>query len=105
MWQSLSKFAPLPDDALVYCGHEYTRSNAHFAQSIDPLNPELQARFEEIERQRAAGQPTIPTTLGLERKTNPFLRPDDAAIREHLGMEGASDVDVFAEIRKRKDRF
>lgn len=105
MWNSLKKYAPLPDGALVYCGHEYTASNARFALSIDPDNAALQARAKEIEAQRAAGQPTIPTTLGQERQTNPFLRPADPAIRQQLGMTAASDVEVFAEIRARKDSF
>ncbi len=105
MWASLQKLLALPDDALVYCGHEYTESNARFALTVDPDNPALQARAEEVHRLRAAGRPTIPTTLGLERRTNPFLRPDDPGIRRTLGMTGASDVEVFAEIRQRKDRF
>ncbi len=105
MWQSLGKFASLPDDALVYCAHEYTQSNARFALSVDPDNPALQARTAEIDRQRAAGRPTVPTTLGAERAANPFLRPNDPAIRRQLRMENASDVEVFAEIRRRKDRF
>jgi hydroxyacylglutathione hydrolase len=105
MWSSLSKFAPLPDDAVVWCGHEYTQSNARFALTVDPDNPDLRKRAEEVERLRAEGRPTVPTTLGLERRTNPFLRPNDPAIRRTLGMESASDVEVFAEIRKRKDRF
>ncbi len=105
MWSSLEKYASLPDEALVYCGHEYTEANARFALSVDPDNAALQARVKEVERQRAGGQPTIPTTLGLERRTNPFLRPADPAIRKQLGMEAASDVEVFAEIRRRKDSF
>ena len=105
MWTSLQKFAPLPDEALVYCGHEYTASNARFALSIDPDNAALQARAAEVERQRAANEPTVPTTLGQERATNPFLRPDDPAIRAHLGLENAGDVEVFAEIRRLKDSF
>ncbi|MEM9628449.1 MAG: hydroxyacylglutathione hydrolase [Pseudomonadota bacterium] len=105
MWTSLQKFAPLPDEALVYCGHEYTASNARFALSVDPDNAALQARAAEVERQRAADEPTVPTTLGLERATNPFLRPDDAVIRGHLGLENATDVEVFAEIRRLKDNF
>ncbi len=105
MWTSLQKFAPLPDDALVYCGHEYTQSNARFALSVDPDNAALQARAKEVESQRAAGQPTIPTTLAQERATNPFLRPADPAIRKQLRMEASSDVEVFAEIRQRKDNF
>jgi hydroxyacylglutathione hydrolase len=105
MWRSLSKFARLPDDALVYCGHEYTQANARFALSIDPDNPALKARAVEVERLRAAGKPTVPSTLGAERAENPFLRPGDPAIRKRLGMEGASDDEVFGEIRKRKDHF
>ena len=105
MWRSLSKLAALPDDALVYCAHEYTQANARFALTVDPDNPALKERAAEIDRQRAAGQPTVPTRLGAERQANPFLRPQDAAIRRRLGMTDASDVAVFAEIRARKDRF
>jgi hydroxyacylglutathione hydrolase len=105
MWRSLSKFAPLPDDALVYCAHEYTQSNARFALSVDPENPALQARAAEVERLRAAGQPTVPSTLGDERAANPFLRPHDPAIRRRLGLKDADDVAVFAELRRRKDSF
>ena len=105
MWTSLQKFEALPDQALVYCGHEYTQSNARFALSIDPDNASLQARAADVDRQRSAGEPTVPTTLGLERATNPFLRPHDPAIRNQLGLQDADDVDVFAEIRRRKDSF
>ncbi|HYZ25319.1 MAG TPA: hydroxyacylglutathione hydrolase [Geminicoccaceae bacterium] len=105
MWRSLGKFADLPDDAVVYCAHEYTQANARFALTVDPDNPALRARADEVERLRAAGQPTVPSMLGAERAANPFLRPHDPAIRKRLGMEGASDEQVFAEIRKRKDRF
>jgi hydroxyacylglutathione hydrolase len=105
MWRSLSKFAALPDDALVYCAHEYTQANARFALSVDPDNPALRARAAEVDRLRAAGRPTVPSTLGGERAANPFLRPHDPAIRQRLGLQNASDVDVFAELRRRKDRF
>ena len=105
MWESLSKLAALPDDAMVYCGHEYTQANARFALSVDPDNAALQARAAEVDRQRAAGQPTVPTLLGAERVENPFLRPFDPAIRAKLGMKDASDADVFGEIRRRKDSF
>jgi hydroxyacylglutathione hydrolase len=105
MWRSLSKFAPLPDDALVYCAHEYTQANARFALSADPDNPALQARAAEVDRLRSAGRPTVPSTLGAERAANPFLRPHDPAIRRRLGMADAGDVAVFAELRRRKDHF
>ena len=105
MWASLAKFRELPADTLVYCGHEYTQANARFALSVDPDNAALQARAAEIEALRARGEPTVPTTIGRELETNPFLRPDDSGIRTHLGMKAANDAEVFAEIRTRKDNF
>lgn len=105
MWASLQKLMALPDDTAVYCGHEYTLSNARFAVTVDPDNAELADRLKEIEALRADGKPTAPTTIGREKATNPFLRPHDPAIRRTLGMENASDTEVFAEIRRRKDRF
>lgn len=105
MWASLQRLAALPTDTVVYCGHEYTQSNARFALSVDPGNAKLVARAAEIDALRAVGKPTLPTTIGAELETNPFLRPHDPAIRKHLGMESASDEAVFAEIRKRKDNF
>lgn len=105
MHASLKKLAALPADTVVYCGHEYTLSNARFAVTIDPQNAALQERARKIEELRAEGRPTLPTTIGAELATNPFLRPHDPAIRRNLGMENASDVEVFAEIRKRKDNF
>lgn len=103
MWESLQKFSDMPDETRVYCGHEYTQSNAHFALSVDPDNAALRARAAEIDRLRAAGEPTVPSLLGDERMTNPFLRPDDPAIRAGLDMADASDAEVFGELRSRKD--
>jgi hydroxyacylglutathione hydrolase len=105
MWTSLSRLATLPKDTAVYCGHEYTQSNARFAVTIDPQNTALKARAAEIDALRADGKATLPTTIGRELETNPFLRASDPAIRRMLGMETASDEEVFAEIRKRKDHF
>ena len=105
MWASLEKLKALPDDTIVYCSHEYTVANAAFARSVDPDNAALAARQEEVAGLRAKGLPTVPTRLDVEKATNPFLRVDDAAIRAHLGMAGASDAAVFAEIRRRKDSF
>jgi hydroxyacylglutathione hydrolase len=105
MWTSLQKLMALPDDTAVYFGHEYTLSNARFALTVDPANEELKKRAAEIESIRAKGGFTAPTTLGLEKRTNPFLRAHDPGIRAHLDMPGASDADVFAEIRMRKDNF
>jgi len=105
MWHSLQKLAALPDETAVYFGHEYTLSNARFAISIDPDNARLKTRLAEIEALRADGKFTAPTTIGLEKETNPFLRAADPGIRRNLLMEGRSDEEVFAEIRKRKDSF
>lgn len=105
MHQSLQKLAALPDDTTVYCGHEYTEANARFAVTIDPENEKLAARAQEIHALRAAGKLTLPTTIGVEKETNPFLRADDPKIRALLQMPDAEDSDVFAEIRRRKDSF
>jgi len=105
MWSSLQKLAVLPDETAIYFGHEYTLSNARFALTIDPDNERLKTRAAEIEALRADGKFTIPTMMGLEKETNPFLRPADPAIRRNLIMEGKTNEEVFAEIRKRKDNF
>lgn len=105
MFESLRKLVALPLQTRIYCGHEYTLANARFALTIDPNNAALKARAEKIEALRADGKPTLPTTLGEELATNPFLRWDDPGIRQHLGLEHATDAEVFAEIRKRKDNF
>lgn len=105
MWRSLSKLMTLNDSARVYCGHEYTLNNGRFALTLEPGNPDLQARMRQVETLRASGAPTIPSTMGLEKETNPFLRPHSAEIRRTLNMSDAGDVEVFAEMRARKDRF
>ncbi|WP_420584727.1 hydroxyacylglutathione hydrolase [Ruegeria sp.] len=105
MWESLSKLAALPDETIVYSGHEYTQSNAKFAITVDPDNPALKQRIADIESARAAGTPTVPSSLALEKATNPFLRAENPEIQAHLSMENAPAADVFAEIRARKDRF
>lgn len=105
MWDSMCKLMLLPDDTIIYSGHEYGVGNAEFAMTIDPDNAELQARQAQILSARAAGEPSVPSELGLERRTNPFLRAADPAIRARLGMVDAADADVFAEIRKRKNQF
>lgn len=105
MWSSLSKLAALPPDTRVYCGHEYTLSNGKFALSVEPGNAALKKRMVEVERLRAEGRPTIPSTIGIERETNPFLRPASAELRKSLALESADVVEVFAETRRRKDVF
>lgn len=105
MWASLRKLLEWPDDTLVYCAHEYTAANARFARSVEPDHKGLAAREREIEALRAKGQPTVPTRMGLERATNPFLRADDPALAEALGLAGAPAEQVFARTRELKDRF
>lgn len=105
MWDSLQKLAALPEDTKVYCSHEYTLANAKFALSVDPDNIALRNRAIEVEQLRDQGDPTVPSTIGAELETNPFLRCADPLIRKALVLEHASDAEVFAELRKRKDNF
>jgi len=109
MLASLSKLAALPDETKVYCGHEYTLANIKFARAVDPGNRVLAAREERAAKLRAAGRPTLPSTLGEERATNPFLRCAEPAVVEsankYLGARVADPVRVFAAIREWKNRF
>lgn len=104
MWQSLQKLMALPKETAVYCGHEYTQANAKFALTIEPENEALQTRAREVDRLRAAGKATLPTSIGLELETNPFLRPKVPAIQKRLGMTGKPEWQIFGEIRERKNR-
>ena len=105
MWNSLSKLAALPPETLVCSGHEYTATNARFALTVDPDNPALANRARTVFDATEKGRPTVPSRLSEELATNPFLRATDPAIRKNLGLESATDAEVFAEIRSRKDRF
>jgi hydroxyacylglutathione hydrolase len=105
MWDSLRKLMALPKETAVYCGHEYTQANAKFALSIEPDSAALQQRAKAVDEVRAAGKATLPTTIGLELETNPFLRPHVPAIQRLLGLEGRPEWEVFREIRARKNRF
>ena len=102
---SVNKLKALPDDTLVYCAHEYTATNARFAQAVDPDNEALKARAEEVTSLRAESKPTVPTLLSLEKATNPFLRVDDGGIRRELQMENADNAAVFAELRERRNQY
>ncbi|WP_224813920.1 hydroxyacylglutathione hydrolase [Hasllibacter sp. MH4015] len=105
MFESLRKLAALPADTLICSGHEYTASNARFALTIEPDNSALISRSRAIDAARAASRPTVPSTLSDELATNPFLRTTEPAIAARLGMDDADPVEIFAEIRARKDRF
>ena len=91
MHRSLGRLAELPSDFRLYCAHEYTLSNAQFAADAFPENKEIAERLRLVEQERQAGRATVPTTVGLERTTNPFLLADD--------------VEHFAELRRKKDDF
>jgi hydroxyacylglutathione hydrolase len=109
MWTSLSALAALPDDTRVYCGHEYTLANLRFAQAVEPQNAALWDRQAREEGKRKQGLPTLPSTIGLERETNPFLRapvPEvKAAAERHLGRPISGDVETFATLRAWKNAF
>ncbi|WP_267395076.1 MULTISPECIES: hydroxyacylglutathione hydrolase [unclassified Sphingomonas] len=91
MFANMQRYAALPDDTQVYCGHEYTQSNGRYALSAEPGNQAIVDRMAQVDAARAAGEATIPTTIGLERATNPFLR--------------AATVEQLAEHRRAKDNF
>jgi hydroxyacylglutathione hydrolase len=110
MVESLSKLAALPDDTLAYCAHEYTLANLRFAAMIDPANEALQLRISDDNAKRAAGLPTVPSSIGLEKITNPFLRYRDPAIVRNLEAagkleSGAGPVQAFAALREWKNMF
>ncbi|MDB5630768.1 MAG: putative glyoxalase [Tardiphaga sp.] len=104
MWDSLLKLRALPDNFKVYCGHEYTASNVKFALGIEPDNAALKARAAEVGKLRADGKPTIPVTIGDEKKANTFLRADVASVAEAVGLAGKSAAEVFGELRERKNK-
>lgn len=109
LYTSLRTLADLPADTAVYCGHEYTVANLRFAITIEPDNIELQEHYAWARAQRAAGRPTLPSTIGRERAINPFLRTHIPTVGTPLasGLDHKSDIEieVFARLRRRKDDF
>jgi len=105
MWTSLSKFLKLPDDTRVFCAHEYTQANGRFALSVEPDNDALVKRMQDVDAMRSRGEPTVPSTIALEKATNPFMRPDSEDLQRTVGLAGSDLVDVFAETRRLKDNF
>jgi hydroxyacylglutathione hydrolase len=105
MWSSLAKLTALPGQTRIYCGHEYTEANGRFAATIEPGNPVLKARIEDVAKLRAERRPTVPTTIAAELAANPFLRVEEPTIQAAVGMSGAEPSAVFGELRTRKDRF
>ncbi|MDD5460171.1 MAG: hydroxyacylglutathione hydrolase [Methylococcales bacterium] len=105
MWSSLQKLKALPASTRIYCTHEYTQANGRFALSVEPDNPQLQQRMEVINQLREKHLPTVPSTIEQELATNPFLREDSLALRSVINMTNSKSVEVFAEVRRLKDRF
>jgi len=105
MLGSLKKLRRLPDETKLYCGHEYTQNNGQFALTVDGANEDLKSRMREVEALRAQNDFTLPVNLGVEKRTNPFLRYDDAHIARNLGLEGSDDVTIFTRLRQLKDKF
>lgn len=106
MWASLLKIRGLPPDTVIYCAHEYTESNARFALELQQALPRLRERVDAIKHIRSESRPTVPTILGHELETNPFLRADSDELREAAKLpKGAPPVEVFAEVRRMKDNF
>jgi hydroxyacylglutathione hydrolase len=110
MVDSLNKLAALPAETKVFCAHEYTLSNLRFASAVDPGNAALQARMEADTAKRARGVPTVPSTIGMERNTNPFLRYAEPQIAAQLVAAGKlqggeAPVAVFAALRQWKNTF
>jgi hydroxyacylglutathione hydrolase len=109
MHHSLSRLAALPEDTLVYCTHEYTLSNLKFAAAVEPTNADIAARLEKVTQQRQNGVMTLPSTLALEKLTNPFLRTAETLVKqkvdERAGAQNRAPSEVFAALRAWKDKF
>jgi hydroxyacylglutathione hydrolase len=105
MWTSLQKLMLWPDDTKIYCAHEYTQNNARFALTVEPSNQDLIDRLAEVSQLRSQNKSTIPTTIGIEKKTNLFLRPMSIELQETISMSGESLINVFARTRELKDNF
>jgi len=105
MWDSLQKLMGWPDATRLYCAHEYTQANARFALTVEPGNSALVSRSRVVDEMRERNEPTIPTTLELEKATNPFLRPMSVEIQKTVGCDGGDLVEVFARVRALKDEF
>jgi hydroxyacylglutathione hydrolase len=105
MWRSLQRLAALPDETLVYCGHDYALENYEFAATIAPNHRRIRERLAEIQKTIEYGRLTVPSTIGQEKATNIFLQADHPQIRAALGLSEARPEEVFGELRSRKDLF
>ena len=105
MFDSLQKLAQLPAETAVYCTHEYTEHNLKFALTLEPNNADLIDRVEQTKSLRAAHQPSLPSSMGLELRTNPFLRCHSAEIAEKIGLKGGELIEIFTAIRQARNQF
>lgn len=105
MYESLQKFAHLPVDTAIYCAHEYTERNLNFARGLEPHNLQLLRRLQQAALLRQRQQPTLPSTIGIELETNPFLRCHKQEIQLASGAKSANPVDVFASIRRLRNNY
>ena len=105
MYDSLQKLQALPPATRIYCTHEYSQANGRFALSVEPDNVQLQQKMPKVQALRAENLPTVPSTIAQEIATNPFFRTDSLTIQKTLGLAGKTPVEVFTELRKRKDTF
>jgi hydroxyacylglutathione hydrolase len=103
MVNSLSKLRALPDTTRIWCAHEYTLKNLEFALTVDRTNIALQERLAAVKTARSQNEATIPSNLGIEKRTNPFLRWDDLGLRAIVNAE--NDIQTFARLRGMKERF
>jgi len=104
-WDSLRRLRELPDPTRVFCAHEYTESNLRYAADVLPGDVAIRRRQEEVLAMRARGEATVPSTLGVEKRTNPFLRCDQPALAAAVGLSGEPPAAVFGALRARKDAF
>jgi hydroxyacylglutathione hydrolase len=105
LWTSLERLSALPDEARVYSGHDYVLSNARFALAVEPDNKALQGRAAEAEHAKAEGRFLVPSTIGEEKATNPFLRAGKPSVARSVQKEGAAPGEVFQALREWKNRF
>ncbi len=105
---SLQRLARLPGDTRVYCAHEYTAANLRFAQACEPHNPDVQRRIEQVTQQRTANLPTVPSSIALEKATNPFLRctqPELIRTLQRRGLADTTELSVFTALRMWRNQF
>lgn len=105
MFNSLQKLAHLPAATAVYCAHEYTERNLQFALSLEPNNQDLINRIKQTKNLRATNTPSLPSNIGLELRTNPFLRCDSKEIAETIGLKGRELIEIFTAIRQARNQF